>query len=338
MKSSEHIVARAEVLRGGRIESVHHAEISVVDKEENEILHTPETGLYTYLRSSAKPFQATVILDTGTDKAFHLPDQWIALACASHNGEAVHVRIVRKYLKRIGLDESALQCGSHVPLVYSVGGQKGAVKTEYSPVYHNCSGKHTGMLSVCRHLGEDTAAYLAFDHPVQKAIREKISIYSGETTVPLALDGCTAPVFYVSVRGMARMYRHLAMGSDESLEKIRNIMTSNPYLIAGKGRFDTALMERTHGKIVAKVGAEGVQGCAVRLPDGRRYGINIKVLDGNRRALAPLLIETLVRLNALTSEELKKLESFHHPVLTNHAGHRIGEIRPVIESKTKTGA
>ncbi|RKY51539.1 MAG: asparaginase, partial [Candidatus Neomarinimicrobiota bacterium] len=114
MKSSEHIVARAEVLRGGRIESVHHAEISVVDKEENEILHTPETGLYTYLRSSAKPFQATVILDTGTDKAFHLPDQWIALACASHNGEAVHVRIVRKYLKRIGLDESALQCGSHV--------------------------------------------------------------------------------------------------------------------------------------------------------------------------------------------------------------------------------
>ncbi|HAE86828.1 TPA: hypothetical protein DCG86_02260, partial [Candidatus Marinimicrobia bacterium] len=199
MKNSELISARADVLRGGRIESVHHAEISVVNHEDKEILHTPDTGLFTYLRSSAKPFQATVILDTGTDKTFRLPDSWIALACASHNGEAVHIQIVRKYLKRIGLDESALQCGSHPPLAYSIGGQKGAIKAEYSPVFHNCSGKHTGMLSVCRHLGEDVATYLNFDHPVQKAIREKIRKYSGETTVPLALDGCTAPVFYVSV-------------------------------------------------------------------------------------------------------------------------------------------
>lgn len=335
MKNSELISARADVLRGGRIESVHHAEISVVDYEDKEILHTPDTGLFTYLRSSAKPFQATVILDTGTDKTFRLPDSWIALACASHNGEAVHIQIVRKYLKRIGLDESALQCGSHPPLAYSIGGQKGAIKAEYSPVFHNCSGKHTGMISVCRHLGEDVATYLNFDHPVQKAIREKIRKYSGETTVPLALDGCTAPVFYVSVRGMARMYRHLALGSDESLERIWNIMTSHPYLVAGKGRFDTALMEIARGKMVAKVGAEGVQGCAVRLPDGRRFGINIKIHDGNRRALAPLLIETLIHLNALTSEEAKKLEPFHHPTLTNHAGHRIGEILPVFESKAR---
>lgn len=333
MNTPDPIIARVEVLRGGRIESVHQAEMSVIDHQGEEILHTVGAGLYTYLRSSAKPFQATVILDTQTDKAFHLPDKWLALTCASHNGETVHVSIVRKFLKRIGLDESALQCGSHAPLVYSVGGQKGPIKAEYSPVYHNCSGKHTGMLSVCRHLGFETGNYLAFDHPVQKAIREKIKQYSGESIIPLALDGCTAPVFYVSVRGMARMYRHLAIGTDDSLERIWHIMTTNPYLIAGKGRFDTMLMETAHGKILTKVGAEGVQGCAVRLPDGRRYGINIKVLDGNRRALPPLLIETLVRLNALTPEELIKLERFHHPVLTNHAGHRIGEIRTVFEMK-----
>jgi L-asparaginase II len=336
MKEIKKINARAEVLRGGRIESVHRAEISVFNQDGKEVIQTSNTALQTYLRSSAKPFQATVILDTQTDTALQLPDEWIALACASHNGEPVHVKIIRAFLERIGLDESVLQCGSHPPLVYALGGEKGPYKERYSPVYHNCSGKHTGMLSACRHLGCETENYLEFDHPVQKKIRKKIELYSAESPVPLALDGCTAPVFYVTVRGMARMYRHLALGTDTSLEKIWRIMTKYPYLIAGKGRFDTAIMEICKGKIAAKVGAEGVQGCAVRLPKGQRYGINIKILDGNRRALAPLLIETLSILDALNDDEMKSLESFHQPILKNHAGHRIGEIRPVIEISEDT--
>ncbi len=331
MTEERTIRAWAEVRRGGRTESLHQAEISVMDASGKEIFHTGNTSLRTYLRSSAKPFQAAVIIDTQTDTALQLPDEWIALACASHNGETVHVSIIRDFLKHIGLNESALQCGSHPPLVYTLGGEKGPGKEYDSPVYHNCSGKHTGMLSVCRHLGFDTGNYLAFDHPVQKAILEKIKRYAGESSVPLALDGCTAPVFYVSVKGMARMYHHLALGTDKSLEKIWHIMTHHPYLIAGKRRFDTAIMETCQGKIAAKVGAEGVQGCAVRLPGGERYGINIKILDGNRRALAPLLIETLSLLKALNDNEMKKLKPFHRPVLKNHAGHRIGEIRPVIE-------
>jgi len=324
--------AYVEVTRGGRVESVHHAEICVFDHDGHEILSTENTNHKTYLRSSAKPFQATVLLDTQTDSFFRIPNEWIALTCASHNGEEIHAEIVRAFLQKTGLDESALQCGTHVPLVFTFGGYSGHVQESYSPAYHNCSGKHTGMLAVCRHLGEDVKTYLNFDHPVQKLILGKIEEYSGEKSIHLALDGCTAPVFYVSVRGMARMYRHLAQGSDESLERIWKIMTENPYLIAGKGRFDTKIMEICKGKISAKVGAEGVQGCAVRLPDGRRYGINIKIYDGSRRALAPLLIETLLRLQALTDTEMELLKPFHRPELKNHAGHTIGEIRPVFEN------
>lgn len=325
------IRAFVEVTRGSRVESIHHAEICVIDHEGHEVLGTENTDLKTYLRSSAKPFQASVLLDTKTDSFFNIPNEWIALTCASHNGEEIHVDIIRAFLQKIGLDDSALQCGTHAPLVFTFGGYSGHVRDSYSPVYHNCSGKHTGMLAVCQHLEEDVNTYLRFDHPVQKLILKKIEAYSGEKNIHLALDGCTAPVFYVSVCGMARMYRHLALGSDNSLDRIWKIMTENPYLIAGKGRFDTQIMEICKGKIVAKVGAEGVQGCAVRLPDGRRYGINIKILDGNRRALAPLLIETLFYLQTLTNTEMELLKPFHRPKLKNHAGHIIGEIRPIFE-------
>lgn len=326
------IRALVQVTRGYRVESIHCAEISVINNEGHEILGTENTSLKTYLRSSAKPFQATVLLDTKTDVFYGIPDEWIALTCASHNGEEIHANIVRSFLKKIGLDDSALQCGTHVPLVFTFGGYSGHVQESYSPAYHNCSGKHTGMLAVCRHLEKNVKTYLQFEHPVQKMILKKIEKYSGEKDIHLALDGCTAPVFYVSVRGMARMYMHLAMGSDDNIERIRTIMTDYPYLIAGKGRFDTQIMEICKGKIAAKVGAEGVQGCAVKHPDGRRFGINIKIHDGNRRALAPLLIETLLSLDALTDTEIELLKPFHRPELRNHAGHIIGEIRPVFEN------
>jgi L-asparaginase II len=326
------IKAFVEVTRGDRVESIHHAEISVFDREGREVFGTENTGRKTYLRSSAKPFQATVLLDTKTDQFFGIPEAWIALTCASHNGEEIHADIVRAFLQKIGLDDSALQCGTHVPLVHTFGDGSEQIRESYSPVYHNCSGKHTGMLAVCRHLEEEVQTYLHFDHPVQKMILKKIEAYSEEKAIHLALDGCTAPVFYISVQGMSRMYRHLACGSDESLGKIWKIMTENSYLIAGKGRFDTQIMEICNGKIAAKVGAEGVQGCAVRLPDGRRFGINIKILDGNRRALASLLIETLLYLEALTDTEIELLKPFHRPELKNYAGRSVGEIRAIFEN------
>lgn len=323
----------AAVSRGDYAESIHQAYASVWNEEGKEILRAGDSGYGSYLRSSAKPFQASVLFDTHTVEHFEMKPEWIALACASHNGEPLHVQHVKDLLARIGLDESALQCGTHVPLAYNYGWNGIPRQESYSAVYNNCSGKHSGMLAVCRTMGWPVENYLDYHHPIQRLIIEKIKKYGHVKEVPLARDGCSAPVFYVTLSAMARMYLELAMGSDAALEQIYGIMTGNPYLIAGHGRFDTILMTAGKGKYLTKVGAEGVQGCAVRMSDGRRYGINLKVLDGAGRASGVLLLTILEHLGLMTDEEREELTLQIRPKVKNHAGLTIGEITGHLEDE-----
>ena len=315
----------ARVWRGNYIESVHEAIASVYDETGKEIFCTGDPSQKSFLRSSAKPFQAATLYTSGAAEKLQLKPEWIAMACASHNGEPIHLQQLSAFLAHIDLDESFLKCGPQAPMAFNYG-WKGERLKEYGPLTNNCSGKHTAMLAIAKALKLPLDNYLDYDHPVQQAIIKNIGKYGEIHDIPLARDGCSAPVFYVSVSVMAKMYLHLAMGSDEAMRQLFQIMSRFPYLIAGYGRFDTQLMEAAPGKLLTKVGAEGVQGCAVRMPDGRRFGINLKVRDGNNRVSGLLLITILKQLKLLSDAELLRLQKWQIIPLKNHAGLTVGKI------------
>jgi L-asparaginase II len=319
----------AQVWRGDFIESVHEASASVWDASGKEIFTAGNPQQKTFLRSSAKPFQAATLYSSGAAEKLQLKPEWIAIACASHNGEPLHQACVEDFLAHLQLNEKALKCGPQVPMAFNYGWQGERLKS-YGPVTNNCSGKHTGMLAMAKAMNQTTQNYLDYDHPVQKAILENVKKYAETANIPLARDGCSAPVFYVSVSAMAKMYLHLAMGSDGAMSRIFDIMSRFPYLIAGYGRFDTHLMQAAPGKIVTKVGAEGVQGAAVKMGDGRFFGINLKVLDGNNRVSGLLLIQILKHLQLISKAELATVANWDTIPLKNHAGLTIGKIDGLI--------
>jgi L-asparaginase II len=332
-------VPLVKVTRGAIVESRHRGHVVAVGPDGNvfAFLGAPET--VTYLRSSSKPHQAIPLLTSGAAHHFGFTEEEVALACASHNGEEIHTRIVASMLEKIGLDVSALKCGTHEP--YGKEAAEELRRTGQAPnaLHNNCSGKHTGMLALALYLSAPIDTYDQPQHPVQKAIANIISEFSGVPLEDIAVgvDGCGAPVFGVTVIGMARMYARLITPPEEFDQSVRDAcrritkaMTKYPELIGGsRDRLDTELMRATKGALVSKVGAEGVYTAGV-LPCEqwpRGLGLAVKIEDGDDlRARPTVVIEALRQLHVLRDESLEAISRYAFFPIRNRRGDLVGEV------------
>lgn len=296
-------VPMAEIWRGGLLESTHLGHAVICDaKGVVEAWGNPEAVAFP--RSSCKMVQALPLLETGAAAARGLTDRHLALACASHQGAALHVGLAGQWIADLGLKESDLRCGSHEP--YDHAERDRLIKTDESPcqLHNNCSGKHSGFLTVTQHL-KAGPEYVDIDHPLQKAIRAATEEVTGETVAGWGVDGCSAPNFAMSIGGMAQAMAKFATareghGARESaMHRLTHAMATHPELVAGEGRACTELMRAMDGRVALKTGAEAY---FVAIIPEKGLGIALKVLDGGHRASEAAIAALLVRLGVLDAK------------------------------------
>jgi L-asparaginase II len=318
-----------EVTRGEVVESCHRVHAAVVG-DDQLIGAARDPGHFTFWRSCAKPFQVMPLLERGGFDRLGWGDDKLALACASHAGEPEHVALAGSMLDDLDLEEGDLACGPHEPL--SNRGKKllrecGAT---LGRLHNNCSGKHAAMLAHARTEGWSHAGYHAQGHRVQQAVLGSVSRWTGVAPerIRQAVDGCGVVVFGLTLEAMARAWARFAAASargDEPARRIVDAMRAQPFLVGGTDRFDTLLIEETDGRVLAKVGAEGVH--CVAVPDAG-IGFAVKVEDGASRAQHAAVLRLLQHLGALPEAVPTRLASFlRTPVYdTRHA--KVGETRP----------
>jgi L-asparaginase II len=342
-----------ELTRGQIIESIHYGAIAVVDSHGKLLASYGDPQTVAFLRSSAKPFQVLPFVERGGVQHFGLTGVELALACASHEGSDEHVRVAESILAKAGLDESYLQCGSHMPGDASA--YKRLLKNGEAPTprRNNCSGKHSAMLAHAKMRRLPLDNYLDFDHPVQQDILASFAemCLLPPNQVELGIDGCSAPNFAVPLYNAALAFaglcdpRNFPHPRANSCLQITSAMTSHPEMISGPDEFDCRLMQVGAGRIVCKRGAEGYQSIGL-LPgaiglDSPGIGITIKIMDGDlgqrradltgySRVRPAVTLEILKQLGALSAAQLQELGEFGplKPV-KNHRGIVVGESRPV---------
>jgi L-asparaginase II len=318
------------VLRGDELESTHAIHAVAAEPDGRVLASHGDRDRRLYLRSTAKPYQALPLVASGAAHELGLTDGEVAVACASHNGEAGHVEAVQGILDKAGLDAAALQCGTHDPFPEGEPHRSG----ENTPLRNNCSGKHASFLAAADHIGASTGDYLDPDHPVQRKVREIVAQAGGLDVdeVGVAVDGCGAPVFHVPLEAGARLAARLADPSGLGdlagpLERVVDAIEAHPWHVAGTDRFDTDLATSSH-RLVPKVGAEGVQLVANR-NDGA--GLMLKVADGARRGRAPATMEALRQLGWVDVRAFETLGDYWRPPIRNHAGQVVGGVEPDFE-------
>ena len=314
------------VMRGDFIESMHVAYAVVVDGDGQIVKNWGDPDYLTCVRSALKPFQASAAVSAGATDAAGFTSAELALMCASHNGEEIHIRTAKEMLEKLGYDMSYYECGSHAP--YDRKSKIELIKNsqEPTPLHNNCSGKHAGMLCLTKYLKADPAGYTNVEHPVQQAIMKQVKKFSELEDFPLAVDGCSAPVPFMTLYNIALMYQKLASVDHKDLSPLYDAMVSNPMLVAGTDRFDTDFIEVMKGHAVTKVGGEAIRGIGFRKDDGSVLGIAIKMLDGNQRCVPSVALAVLENLKLLTSTVLEKLKKYSNITLKNHRLLEVGSI------------
>lgn len=280
----------AEIVRSGFVEGHHYGSIVALAPDGTVDWSVGDVTSPVLPRSSNKPIQALAMVELGLD----LPDDLLALACASHSGEPMHVEAVRRTLASAGLDESALQTPADYPLDDAAREavlRAGGVRT---PVLMNCSGKHAAMLATCVLRGWDTATYLDPEHPLQVAIGETFARLTGEAVTTVAVDGCGAPLLSTSLTGLARAFAVLAAATDGPERRVADAIRRHPELVSGTTRDELAL----HRAVPGLIGKAGAESCyAVAVPDGRAWAL--KTDDGAPRVRPVLMAEALRRSGLL---------------------------------------
>lgn len=281
-----------KVLREGIEECQHRVEAVVCDSRGRTLMVAGDAERSTFVRSSLKPFQALAVTTTGTLERFDLGDRDLAIICASHAGTPPQARQAFHVLWQAELEPTLLQCP--IPPGRS------------SALEHNCSGKHAGMLAVCRHCGWSPHDYMERQHPIQQLILSQVAECLGMPPAELltARDDCGVPTYLLQLRQMAHLYAQLASGDRLELERIVRAMTHYPDFIAGEGQFDTELMRIAPNHIVSKGGAEGVQ-CIGLVGEG--MGLAIKVQDGSKRAKHAVAIHLLRQMGWITPTQADAL-------------------------------
>ena len=320
------------VTRGEMTESIHVAFAVAID-ESGKILYSSGDPYYlTCIRSSLKPFQAAASVKAGAVDAAGFTDDELALMCASHKGEDLHVRTARSMLSKLGLTEKDYECGSHFPSDTVT--RRRMIKLGDGPLslHNNCSGKHAGMLALSKHLGASNLNYIKEDHPVQNTILDYVLKISGLKEIHTEIDGCSAPTPFMTLETIAKLFQKLASGDESELERVFSAMSSFPELIGGSNHFDSLFIKALSGRGITKVGGESIRGIALKKPSGGSIGIAIKILDGNSRAMPLATMKLLEHLKLLEGQELKELDHFRTKTLKNHNKIQIGRIEAYIES------
>ncbi len=311
------------VVRSGLEESVHLGHVAVCDADGRLVASVGDPHRRVFARSCMKPIQAAVSLAAIGD--LRLSDREIAVMCSSHNAEPIHLGAVRALLKRAGLGPAALR----TPPAWPLDEQEMARAQHRNPQFHDCSGKHAGMLLACVRAGWDPSTYLRRSSPLQRRVTKAVQQATGETDVEIGVDGCGAPVHGVALAAMATLYARLAeterMGPlAETADRAIEAMLAEPYLVGGRERDDTAIMEVT-GDVVAKEGAEALN-CAAVLSLG--LGVAVKIADGGYRAAGPALVHALEQMGGLEPSHLGALADRLHPPVMG-GGEPVGRLEPV---------
>jgi len=322
-----------EVMRGAVVESRHRGAVAVVDAEGAAVLALGNVDRPVFPRSAVKALQALRMIETGAADHFGLTDQELALACASHGGEAGHVAAARSMLSRIGLDASALRCGAHPPMHVPSAAALCRAGAEPTTLHNNCSGKHSGFLCLACMLGADPRGYIEPDHPVQREVKATIESVTG-SAIPddrRAIDGCSVPTWAVPLKALALGFARFCTGHGLAPERakaaarLRAACAAHPWYVAGSGRFCTEVMQRLGARAFVKLGAEGVY-CGA-LPE-RGLGIAVKCDDGGARASEVVMAALILRFGALNESERAWLDRLLRPTLRNWNGFAIGKLHP----------
>jgi L-asparaginase II len=318
-----------EITRGPLVESVHRGAVAIANADGEIVFSLGDIEASTFPRSSLKMVQALPLVESGAADAFGLNSEHLALACASHSGEPMHTERVAAWLERIGCTEQDLACGAHASRVEAV--NEAMIKRGEKPtrIYNNCSGKHSGFLTVCRHWDIATHGYEHRHHPVQEAVEKALCELAGVKSVEAGIDGCVAPAFALPTAAFARA---LAQYADpraqnkpraDAMKRLVAAMMTHPELVAGTGRADTVLMNAAKGRIATKGGAEAYYAAIV--PE-MGLGIALKIDDGAGRAAETAIAATLDKLGLLGADAREVLRA----PIRNTRDAIVGERRPAL--------
>jgi L-asparaginase II len=322
------------VRRGLRLESVHAVAACACDAGGHVLLALGSIDEPVFMRSAAKPFIAAACVRAGALERFDFDDRELAVMTASHNGEAFHLEAVRAVLEKIGASVDDLRCGAHAPSFPPAAAILRAAGERPTALHNNCSGKHAGILALARILNAPLEGYLEIEHPAQRAILALCERVNDDTFCAdtLAIDGCGIPTYATSLRNAARSFARLATLEElddadaAALARIRAAMVAEPDYVAGTKRFDTDLIRAGNGRIIGKIGAEGVH--ATALLDGG-VGLVLKVIDGAQRAVAPAALALLRGLDALDDDQIVQLGAHARTAIVNRAGTIVGEVAAI---------
>ena len=322
-----------EVTRGEMVESRHRGAVALAHSNGQTISGIGDVARLIYPRSALKPLQALHLIESGAAAAYQLGEREIALACASHNGEEPHVAAVVQWLKRLGLDESALECGAHPPrrsfdreALLSQGKKPG-------PAHNNCSGKHCGFLTAALQGEHPPQAYIAREHPVQQAVMTLIGELAGISLqeAPHGIDGCGIPVAGIPLDHLAMAFARFASGDGLSggrasaARQVYDAMVNEPFMVAGTKRWCTNAIEAGRGAFIVKTGAEGVY-CAA-IPEAG-IGVALKIDDGAHRASECAMGAVLSKIPGLRALFADSPAELIRVPVKNVAGKTVGEIAP----------
>ncbi len=324
-----------ELSRAGTPECLHFGAIAVVNRDGKLLAQVGNPHWLSYTRSTLKALQALPFVMAGGPQHFGFNTRQVALMCASHNGEESHVAQVQGMLDKAGLTYKALQCGCHVPHLFSALEQAPPPGYVYDERNHNCSGKHSGFLAYCVQHGLSTADYIDPQHPLQQAIRRDVARAAGlaENDMKMGIDGCSAPNYAMPLSSLARAYARLASGARDAefgpaFAQLSEAMTAHPDMVSGTARSDLAFMQAGRGDWVTKVGADGVQAFASK---SRGEGFAIKISDANKPALFAATVEVLDQLGWLDDEQRQQLAKWRAEPLLNLRATVVGRRAPVFK-------
>jgi L-asparaginase II len=322
-----------EAMRGARVESRHRGAAAVFDADGGGVLALGDVDTPVFPRSAVKALQALPLIESGAADALRLSEAEIALACASHSGEPVHVETAAAMLAKAGLDQGALACGAHWPLGEQAARALARAGATPSALHNNCSGKHAGFLCLACVSGWATKGYEAAGGPVQSEVKGAIEAMTGAALGEdvCAIDGCSIPTYAVPLRALALGFARLGTGSGlspqraKAAQRIRAAVAANPGMVAGEGKFDTEVMRLFGARVFVKTGAEGVY-CAA-LPE-LGLGLAVKVDDGATRAAQTMIAALIDRFLPMDESDRMRFAPFVAPTLRNWNKVTVGALRP----------
>ena len=327
-----------ELTRGGTLECQHFGSVAVSNAQGQLLAFAGDPHWLTFTRSTLKALQALPFVQAGGPAKMGFNTEQIALLCASHGGEDMHVAQVQGMLDKSGLDYKALRCGCHVPGFFTLRDIAPPPGLAFDERHNNCSGKHAGFLAYCVQHGLTLDDYIAPAHPLQQAIRRDVARATGmaESDLKMGIDGCSAPNYAMPLVNLARGYASLTSGArdaefGESFALLSHAMTAHPDMVSGTGRSDLAFMQAGGGDWVTKVGADGVQAVASK---SRGEAFAIKIIDANKPALFAATVEALDQLGWMNDAQRQALAPWRAQAIVNARGMRVGERQAVFRLQT----